>query len=78
MTGYASKKLELVTHDAREAVAVTVEVDVDHTRFRHYATFTVEPGKPFVHEFPAGYSAHWVQLTTDKPCVVSATFTYGK
>ena len=54
MTGYASKKLELTTYEAKEPVQVTVEVDVDHTRFRQYATLTVEPGKPLVHEFPAG------------------------
>jgi hypothetical protein len=78
MTGYASKKLELITHEAKEPVQVTVEVDVDHTRFRQYTTFTVDPGKPFVHKFPAGYSAHWARLKTDKPCMVTATFTYEK
>jgi hypothetical protein len=78
MTGYASKKLDISIEGAAGPVNVTVEVDVDHTRFRQYATFTVEPGKPFSHEFPAAYSAHWVRLKTDKDCTATATFTYGK
>jgi hypothetical protein len=77
MTGYASKKLEL-SHTAPGPVAMTVEVDVDHTGFRPYQTFTVEAGKTFVHDFPAGYSAHWVRLVAAKDCTATARFTYGK
>jgi hypothetical protein len=77
MTGYAKKKLE-ITVDAPSAVQVTVEVDVDHTRFRQYKTLTVEPGKPFVHEFPEAYSAHWARLKTDTDCTATAVFTYTK
>lgn len=51
MAGYDRKRLT-VSHDRREPVSVTIEVD------------------------PAGYSAHWVRLTANRPCKASATFTY--
>jgi hypothetical protein len=76
MAGYDQKSLEL-SHDAKEAVAFSVEVDLvaDGTWVR-YATLEVPPGKPLMHAFPAGYSAHWVRLKADRACKASALFTY--
>ena len=54
MTGYAKKRVEL-SHDAGEAVTITLEVDVDHTGWRAYRTFTVPPGRTLTHEFPEGF-----------------------
>jgi hypothetical protein len=76
MTGYDRKSLE-ITHGAAEPVTFTVEVDfLADGSFSKYASFTVEPGKPFKHEFPEGYSAHWVRLTSDRAATVTATFRY--
>jgi hypothetical protein len=36
----------------------------------------VPPGEPLVHEFPAGYAAHWVRLTADRDTTATATFVY--
>lgn len=76
MAGYDRKRLE-VSHDAREPLTVTVEVDpAGDGDWLTYATLAVPPGETTRHEFPAGYSAHWVRLTADGPCNATATFTY--
>jgi len=36
----------------------------------------VPPGETARHEFPEGYSAHWVRLIADRPCTATATFAY--
>ncbi len=76
MTGYDHKQLT-VSHDATEPVTFTVEVDVtaDGT-WRQYTTLAVAPGQSLVHEFPAGFSAHWVRLSTDRSCRATAIFRY--
>lgn len=76
MAGYDRKRLE-VSHDRREPVTVTVEVDpAGDGDWLTYATLTIPPGEPARHEFPTGYSAHWVRLTADQACEASAIFTY--
>ena len=76
MTGYNHKTLEL-SHDAKEPVTFTVEVDfLADGSWSEYARFTVEPGKPLQHVFPEGYSAHWVRLRADRAVKATATFTY--
>jgi len=75
MTGYDKKTVEL-SHDAAEAVTFTIEVDVAHAGFHTYQTVTVEPGEAVTHEFPEGYSAHWVRLRTDRDCTAEAWFAY--
>ncbi len=76
MTGYDRKRLTL-WHDAAEPVRFVVEVDfIRDGSWHEYAAFEVEPGRRFEHEFPRGYSAHWVRLRADRPCRASAVFDY--
>lgn len=76
MAGYEKKSLTLA-HDAKERVTVTVEVDFLGTGlWREHAKFTVEPGKEFTHEFPAGYSARWVRFVADKAAKATAILRY--
>ena len=76
MTNYDRKTLSL-THDGAKPVKFTVEVDFLANGFwREYETFTVEPGKSFVHEFPTGYSAHWLRVKADADCVATAQLIY--
>ena len=76
MAGYDQKSLEL-SHDSKETVAFSVEVDLvaDGTWVR-YAALEVPPGKPLMHAFPAGYSAYWVRLKADRACKAATVFTY--
>lgn len=76
MTNYDRKTLTL-SHTSSKPVKITVEVDFLANGFwREYETFTVEPGKPFTHEFPAGYAAHWLRVKTDADCTATAQLVY--
>ena len=64
-------------HDADRAVQFTVEVDFlgDQT-WSTYEVIAV-PAKGYVHhEFPVGFSAHWVRVTADKACTATAYLYY--
>jgi hypothetical protein len=77
MRGYDKKTLEL-SHSSTSAVEMTVQVDVlGNNTWKDYATFTVAPGAPFTHEFPDGYSAYWVRVSSSASTTASAQFTYG-
>lgn len=76
MTNFDKKKVEL-SHDAKEPVTFTIEVDfAGKGTWAPYEQITVEPGKTLTHDFPAGYGAHWVRVTSDKPAKATAMFTY--
>jgi len=76
MTGFDQKCLHLC-HDAAHAVEFTVEVDFlgDQT-WKTYDVIGIQPDGYAHHEFPAGFSAHWVRVTADKSCVATAYFSY--
>jgi len=74
MTGYDKKTLTLVSGvDA----AITIEFDFDHLSGWHpYQTVQLRAGQAFSHEFPAGFSAHWVRFTADRACTATAQLAY--
>jgi hypothetical protein len=74
MTGYDKKKVEL--NSARD-VTISLEVDFDHQGWHLYKTFAVPAGRTVVHEFPDGYSAHWIRAAADKDTKVSVQFLYS-
>lgn len=76
MTGYERKVLTL-SHRGTGSVQVTVEVDFDHKGWHAYATFPVAAGAPFGHEFPEGYSAHWVRFRADRAVIATAQLLYA-
>jgi len=75
MTGYDVKTLEL-SHDAAQSVTFTVEVNIDHSQWGEYQQFTIPAGKTITHRFPDGFNAHWVRVTADKECKVTAQLNY--
>ena len=75
MTGYDRKRLD-ISHDADEAVEMTIEVNFDHNGWHEYAKISVPQGKTATHEFPNGFNAHWVRLKSSKTCKATAIFTY--
>jgi hypothetical protein len=76
MTGFDKKCLHL-THDASCAISFAVEVDfLGNGAWRTYDNITV-PARGYVHhEFPDGFSAHWVRVTANYECRATAYFTY--
>ncbi len=76
MTGFEHKVLHL-THRADRPVTFTVEVDfLGNQTWATYDVFRVPAGGYVHHEFPAGFSAHWVRVTADTDCAATAYFTY--
>ena len=37
---------------------------------------SVQPGSYIHHEFPTGFSAHWVRVVADKECMATTYFVY--
>ena len=74
MTGYDRKTLTL---RADRDVTVTIEVDVDHqSGWRRYGRFQLEADKESTHDFPVGFSAHWIRFVTDHDCTATARLVY--
>jgi hypothetical protein len=76
MTGFDKKCLHL-SHNSAKPVRFKVEVDfLGHGAWKTYQTISV-PARGYVHhEFPSGFSAHWVRVTADKACTATAYLTY--
>lgn len=76
MTGFDQKVVHF-RHDASTAVTFTVETDfLGDGQYSVYDTFTVPPGGYVHHEFPNGYSAHWVRFVADTDCTATVYLTY--
>jgi len=77
MTGFDKKVLHL-TQNGPEEVDIVVEVDFrgDGT-WSTCTTLTVKNGSYVHHEFPDGFSAHWVRLRSAKACRATGQFVYS-
>jgi hypothetical protein len=73
MTGYDQKTLTLT---ADKPTTIVVEIDFDHTGWHSYRTFNVEAGESISYDFPEGFSAHWLRVTSDQDCVATAWLEY--
>lgn len=76
MTGFDQKTLHLY-HDADDVVAFTIEVDfLGNQTWKTYDVINVPPDGYVHHEFPQGFSAHWVRVIADTSCKATAYFVY--
>ena len=74
MTGFDKKCLHL-TSDA--GITCRIEVDfLGNGTWKKYAEFAMPAEGYFHHEFPAGFSAHWVRLVAREACTATAQFVY--
>jgi hypothetical protein len=77
MTGFDKKVLHL-TQSSDATVTFRVEVDfLGDGSWVPYQSFTVPPKGYVHHEFPAGYSAHWVRIVPNRATRATATFIYS-
>jgi hypothetical protein len=77
MTGF-DKKVVHLTHNSPEKVQFKLEVDfLGDGTWKEYNTFEV-PGRLYIHhEFPDGFSAHWVRVSLDTNCKATVYFMYN-
>ena len=73
MTGFDKKVLHVKTG---KAAGVNIEIDfLGNGTWVFYEGLNAASGYAY-HVFPAGFSAHWVRLTSDADCTASAEFIY--
>ena len=66
LIGFYDKKTLTLSHQAKENVNMTVEVDpTGNGDWMEYAVYTVKPGEKFVEELPAGFQARWIRFVSD-------------
>ncbi len=75
MTGFDKKSVKL-SHDSKEEIEMTVEVDFGGKGWSKYKSFRVPSGQTVAHEFPEGFSAYWVRVVCAKDCKATAIFVY--
>ena len=76
MTGFDQKCLHL-KNDGNKATRFRVEVDyLGDGSFEEYESFTVGAHRYVHHEFPAGFSGHWVRLVASESCMATAQIHY--
>ena len=77
MTGFDKKVLHL-SHSGAALATFTVEVDfLGDGSWRTYKEIEVFDGGYEHHEFPDGYSAHWVRVRVNAACKATAAFAYN-
>lgn len=77
MTGFENKVLHLIQHGGATAARVTIEADViGDGSWQKYETATVPSSGYKYHAFPPGFSAHWVRVTSDANCTMTAELMY--
>ncbi len=75
MTGF-DKKVVHLSHDSPNPVEFKIEVDfLGNGTWKEYDRITVDDYHH--HEFPDGFSAHWVRITPSQDCRATAQFFYG-
>ena len=76
MTGFDQKVLHLY-HDSDAAVDFMIEVDfLGNQTWKTYNTIRVAQDGYVHHEFPVGFSAHWVRVTASRSCRATAYLVY--
>ena len=74
--GYDKKTIQL-SHDAAEAVKMTVQVDITGMGdWVTYHEFEVKAAEEAIHEFPAGFQANWLRVKADKACAATVQLRY--
>jgi hypothetical protein len=76
MTGFDNKVVHLA-HDAGKTVKFTIQVDfLGNSTWKTYKEISVDAKGYAHHEFPPGFSAHWVRVKVDTGCKATVYFVY--
>ncbi|MEY4482605.1 MAG: hypothetical protein RL693_57 [Verrucomicrobiota bacterium] len=76
MTNFDKKTITL-SHNSKDSVEFTVEVDfLANGQWHAYRKISVPAGETVRHAFPEGYQAHWVRLKSSASCEATAQLLY--
>jgi hypothetical protein len=77
MTGFDQKVVHLM-NDSDNEMRITLEVDfLGNGEFRKYESFELKPRAYLHHEFPRGFSAHWVRAVMHGGGKATVWFVYN-
>ena len=77
MTGF-DKKVVHLAHNLNATITFTIEVDfLGNGTWKEYDKIAVHSKGYGHHEFPDGFSAHWVRVKTSHDCTATAYFFYN-
>ncbi len=77
MTGFDKKTVHLI-NKGKEEIEFILEVDVmGNDEWHNFDKIKVKPNGYVHHEFPDGYSAHWVRAKVNKESIVTVQFVYN-
>ncbi|MCB1021112.1 MAG: hypothetical protein H6509_05180 [Bryobacterales bacterium] len=77
MTGFDKKVLHLKRYESGRPMHVSVEIDfLGDGDWSPYEVIPIAGSGYAHHEFPSGFSAHWVRLTSSESTTLSAEFVY--
>ncbi len=77
MTGF-DKKVVHLAHNLNATVMFTIEIDfLGNGTWKEYDKIAVHSSGYGHHEFPDGFSAHWVRVKTSHDCTATAYFFYN-
>ncbi|MGV3504035.1 MAG: hypothetical protein ACO1O1_10025 [Adhaeribacter sp.] len=77
LIGFYDKRKLTLSHDAKEPVVFTLEVEpVGHGPWMAYKTFTVPAGKTVAYTFPDAFQARWIRFSSSKDCKATSWLTY--
>ncbi len=78
MTGF-DKKVVHLAHNSDYGVRFKIEVDfLGNGTWKEYGDFLVPSSTGYAHhEFPDGFSAHWVRVRVDQDCTATVYFMYN-
>ncbi len=77
MTGFDKKVIHLA-HTSEKKVAFDVEIDfMGSGDWKLYRVIVVDGSGYAHHEFPDGFSAHWVRVRAGAECTATAAFMYN-
>lgn len=77
LIGFYDKRSLKLSHDSKEAVTFTIEVDpIGHGPWMNYRTVSVKPGETFEYSFPETFQSRWIRFSADKDCSATAWLKY--
>ncbi|MGV3587465.1 MAG: hypothetical protein ACO1OF_10705 [Adhaeribacter sp.] len=77
LIGFYDKRKLSLSHDAKEPVVFTVEVEpVGHGPWMTYKEITVPAGKTIDYTFPDSFQARWIRFSSDKNCKATSWLVY--
>lgn len=77
LIGFYDKKMLSLSHDAKQAVSIRLEVDPGGDgNWMEYQVLTVKAGEKLSFEFPKGFQARWIRFVADHDCKATAFLTY--